>query len=391
MVEVCDITSVSCGQEINLVGRLLLADKTGNISKFGVFTRIKDRDFITFERVEWGGHSIPVFLLKNEENVLAANSLFHYGDVIMLRGAKEQLDGTDIFIATEVVLLSKTVGDVYDSNIDFRKRSNLHDHRHLQLIRDPGRVANFKKCSVVLRSIREFLYGQGYEELNLTMLQEKFEAGLAKPFTTRVNELDRDMYLRLTSELFLRKLMIAGFSKIFEIGKSFRNQGATGSMLPQFTILELYRSFATSEAVESLLQDMLCYVLVQLYGLPSIPTNGGVIDCAGDWPRYDFLDEIHRLTGLHYDESRPIAERLSLLDRLGVDSPSVVVNDYTVATALYSSVMSKITGPAFLRNLPAAQSPIFKLGDNKSVVDETNWLSTVCSSPIWLIRSEIQA
>jgi len=369
-VEVHKLGEIPYGEKITLVGRLMLSDSMGQISKFGVFCILERTNVITLENIEGNGFSVPAFLTHTPENVEAMNSVVHYGDVVMLDGKKLQTTNGDIFLGEKITLLSKAVGDVYDSNIDFRKRSNLYEHRHLQLIRNPKKVLNFRRCSTVFRVIRQFLYKEEYEELNLTLLQENFEAGLADPFVTHVNEYDRDMYLRLTSELFLRKLMIAGFSKVFEIGKSFRNQGVTGDMFPQFTILELYRAYATKEEMERLLRDMICEVLVQLRGKASILTSNREIDCSGSWQSCDFLEEVKKYTGLQYNEARPIEERLVILDKVGIARPETV-NNYTVATALYSYVVSQITGPAFLRNLPSAQSPLFKNNEDGSTVDET--------------------
>lgn len=369
-VEVCTLDRVAYGEKTIVVGRLMLSDNTGEISKLGVFGTLEGKEVITLERIEGNGLSIPAYLMRTPENIEAMNSVIHYGDVVMLEGVKLCVSGKDVLLGDKIRLLSKATGDVYDSNVDFLKRSNLYAHRHLQLIQNQGKILHFRKCSLVFRAIRQFLYKEGYDELSMTLLQESFEAGLADPFVTHVTEHDKDMYLRLTSELFLRKLMIAGFSKVFEIGKSFRNQGATADMLPQFTILELYRAYAGREEIENLTRDMICEVLVQLYGSPSIPTDKGEIDCSGNWPAYDFVEEIEKCTGLRYDESRPVEELVRILDKAEIAHPTKV-NKYTVATALYCHVMARITGPAFLRNLPAAQSPLFKVNDDGSTVDET--------------------
>jgi len=369
-VEVCTLDRVAYGEKTIVVGRLMLSDNTGEISKLGVFGTLEGKEVLTLERIEGNGLSVPAYLVRTPENIETMNSVIHYGDIVMLEGVKLCVAGKDVLLGNRIKLLSKATGDVYDSNIDFRKRSNLYAHRHLQMIRDREKILHFRKCSTVFRVIRQFLYDNGYEELSMTLLQESFEAGLADPFITHVTKHDKDMYLRLTSELFLRKLMIAGFSKVFEIGKSFRNQGATADMLPQFTILELYRAYATREEMENLMRDMICEILVQLYGSTSIPTIKGSIDCAGEWPSCDFNDELEKCTGLRYNESRPVEELLHILDKAGIAHPARV-NKYTVATSLYAHVMSNIAGPAFLRNLPAAQSPLFKVNDDGSTVDET--------------------
>lgn len=372
----CD---VPYGENIALLGRLMFADRTGRISKFGLFGELNGKGVIILERIEGDGASIPAYLVSTPENIQVMNSTIHYGDIVMLEGIKLRVDDNDIFLGERIELISKAVGDVYDSNIDFRKKINWYTHRHLQLIRDQERLTHFHKCSLVLRTIRQFLYQRGYEEVSITLLQKDFEAGLADPFVTHATESDKDMFLRLSSELLLWRLMIAGFSRVFEIGKSFRNQGATLNTLPQFTLLELYHAYADREEIESLGQDMIRKVLVQLYGFATLPTPEGVLNCSGEWPVYDFRNEVKKYTGLPYNEEYPMETLLSMADAMGATKPAVV-NKYTIATAMYSSVMSKIRGPAFLRNLPAAQSPLYKLNDDKSTVDET--LLVINGSPV---------
>lgn len=370
VIQADSFAALQNGERTKFAGRLMLSDQTGEISRLGVFEKMGDKEVIVFERIEGNGYSIAAFLVRTPENVSAVNSIVHYGDIVILDGVKICSANGYAFLADNVTLLSKATGDVYDTNIDFRKKVNVHTYRHLQMVRDQEKVQYFRKCSMVFQTIRQFLYRNGYEELNMTMLQKSFEAGLADPFVTHSNDQNKDMYLRLTSELYLRKLMIAGFSKVFEIGKSFRNQGATINMLPQFTILELYRAYATRDEMENLMQNMICEILVQLYGSTSLPTRNGAIDCSGKWLSIEFNDELERCTGQRYDESRPVDDLLHLLDKVGIAHPAKV-NKNTIATCLYGHVMSKITGPAYLRNLPAAQSPIFKINDDGSTVDET--------------------
>lgn len=369
-IEADRLKDIPYQENTQVVGRIMLADHTGKISKFGLFDTLETRDVIVLERIESNGFSMPAYLARTQSNVQMINKVIHYGDIVLLEGIKLHINNEDVFIGEKVVLLSKALGDAYDSNIDLRKRSNLYAYRHLQLMRDPEKVLHFRNCAKVFRTIREFLYQRGYDELNLTLLQESFEAGLSDPFVTHVKEHDRDMFLRLTAELYLRKLMIAGYSKVFEISKSFRNQGVTSDMLPQFTILELYCAYAAREETEDLLRDMIREILIKIYGNAVIPVGDALIDCSGDWFVYDFKEEIMKSTGLIYDEHLPLNEFSRFLDKAGISYPNEL-NKYTIATALYSNIISKIRGPAFLRNLPAAQSPLFKLNDDESTVDET--------------------
>lgn len=369
-MEIHMLEELNYGVRATIVGRIMLTDRTGKISNLGLFSTIDGKDVIILEQVEGNGASIPVYLLRTAENVEYVNSTIHYGDVVMISGEKLQVGKEDAFLGETVELLSKALGNAYDGNINLDERSGLYHHRHLQLIREPDTIAHFRKCSFVFQTIRQFLYKEGYEELSLTLLQESFEAGLANPFTTYVNGRNQDMYLRLTSELMLRKLMMGGFSKVFEIGKSFRNQGSTDDMCPQFNLLELYRAYGAREEMEDLIREMLCELVIGLHGSMLLPTAEGLVDFAGAWPAYDFKEEVEKDTGLVYDETLPVNELASILDRVGIERPQRM-NKRNIAVKIYSHVMAQIRGPAFLRNLPAAQTPLFKLNGDGSTVDET--------------------
>ena len=357
-------------KKIVLVGRIMLTDRTGYISKLGLFDVLGEREVILLERIEGDGVSVPAYLVRTPENIQTMNSTIHYGDIVMIEGIKLCIDNSDIFLGEKIGLLSKSIGDVYDSNIDFRKKSNLYTHRHLQLIRDQEKLSRFRRCSLVLRVIRQFLYQRGYEEVNITLLQKSFEAGLAEPFVTHAIEHNKDVFLRLTSELLLWRLMIAVRPIVFGLGKSVRKQSASTNTLPHSTLLELYHAYVDQEEMEGLARDIILEILVQLYGSTLLPTSGGIIDCSYEWPIYDFREEVKKHARLLYNEECPIAELLCMLDKMEISRPAIV-NKYTIATAMYSSVMSKIKGPAFLRNLPAAQSPLYKLNDDGSTVDES--------------------
>lgn len=370
-IEVSALKDLAYGETVNVVGRIMLTDNTGKISMLGVFSKLEEKDVITLERIEGNGSSFPAYLDRTPANVNVVNHVLHCGDIVVLKGVKMRTDNRDVFLGEGMALLSKATKDVYDSNIDFHKKSNTHIHRHLQFIQDPEKISHFHKCSLVFRVVRQFLYQKGYEEVNTTLLQKSFEAGLADPFVTHTAASNRKMFLRLSAELLLWRLMVAGFSKVFEIGKSFRNQSATVNTLPQFTILELYQAYAGSEEMETLARDMIHEILIQLNGCVAIPLpTGEVIDCSGEWDVYDFKDEVNKITGTSYDEKCSPEELICLVDKMGIPRPTII-NKYTIASSLYSHVMSRITGPAFLRNLPAAQSPLYKLNDDESTVDET--------------------
>ncbi|MEA3449396.1 MAG: amino acid--tRNA ligase-related protein [Patescibacteria group bacterium] len=370
IVMIGNINDFSENEKIKIAGRIVLADCSGKISKLGLFDNIGDQEVIILENISDNGEKIQAYLVKNKHNIEYMNQYIHYGDIVMLDGYKFKIEGKFAFLADDITLFSKAIGDIYDKNINFKKRSNVYSYRYIEMIRDVEKVKLFQSCSKVIQIIRQFLYNRGYNETCMSLLQESFEAGFANPFVTHVVEYDRDMYLRLTAELLFRKLMVAGFSSVFEISKSFRNQNTAGNMIPEFTIFELYKSYSSRDEMELLVKAIVCKILDGLYCELSIPIDDGFIDCSGYWEVFDFRDEVKSLTGMEYNEQLSVGELAKFLDKAGIKRPNAI-NKYTVATALYKNIVSLIEGPAFLRNLPAAQSPLFKLNEDGSTVDET--------------------
>jgi lysyl-tRNA synthetase class 2 len=372
VVDVLQLKDVALDAQVSLVGRLMLADMSGTISKLGIYSDLGFQKVIDLENTESDGSSIKTYLVRNEDNLSYLNTSIHVGDVVLLKGVKicHPDSGEIIFLAESIRLLSKALADVYDKNIDFRKRSNMYEHRHVQMLRDPTMVQAFKLYARVYKEIRKFLYSHDYDEVSMTLLQETFEAGMADSFKTYVVDRQKEMHLRLTAELMLRKLMISGFTKVFEIGKSYRNQGAVQTMHPEFTILELYRAYAKEGEMETLLQSMLQTVLISVYGEASVPTKVGTLDCSGQWKSVDFKEEISRLTGMSYDESQPVEVNALILDRMGRSRPQVL-SAYTVGTELYSYLISQYREPTFLKGLPASTSPLNKQNVDGSTIDET--------------------
>ncbi len=384
VVEVGDLAHVPYGEHVVVAGRVTLSDNTGTFSKMGCFDSIKKTDVIIVEQLGSNGEFISLYLTRTQENEAKMNTIIHYGDIVMVRGIKQRSQRGDVLVADSITLLSKALGNVYDPNIDFRNKSNVGRYRHMQLIQEPDKLKTLRQCSRILKSLRQELYADGFDEVSLSLLQESFEAGHADPFVTYSVEKKRDMYLRLTSELLMWRMMIAGFSKVFEFGKSFRNQGASGAKIPQFNLLELYRSYVTPGDMEGLAQRLIQRALIDLYGSAVLPTSRGEIDCSGQWSTVNFRGEVVRMTGLDYDEQKPVEELALILDQAEIDRPTVL-NRYTIATILYTYVMNRTNGPAFIRNLPAAQSPLYKLNKDGSTLDET--LVVIAGRPAAMIVS----
>lgn len=352
-------------------GRVMLADSSGKISEFGTNKAFGGVDYLYLERLCGANTHVEVIAPYSSDMIQKVNSELYYGDIICAHGRLRVIDERIFFVTEGFEIVSKAIRNIYDKNIHFDVKEHENTYRYLQLLRSASHKHDFQKISRMLQSIRMCLYDAGFHELNLSLLSFDFEGGLARPFSTYVHTLGRDMYLRLTAELQLRKLMIAGFEKVFEISKSFRNQDAARQIHPEFTILELYQQGVSARGVEELCQSIVGDAVKAAFGVPYLElVSGQSVDFTKEWARVSFHEYVYDHSGFYYDESGDCTENLKILDSFGIEHPKVLEHN-SVGTSIYCYVMSQLNEPTFLQGLPAATSPLNAYLVNQSVIDET--------------------
>lgn len=216
---------------LTVAGRLVLEDRTGKISKFGIFSTKNGQEMIFLENLQDDSGIIEVYLPKTENNVSLTNKTLGIGDILEIEGSR-QVDGNsqrDFFLAQNIKILTKAARDIYnvDKTIPKTRKEISSGISYIELIRNRDRFKEFIQASKTIQAIREFLYSSSFLEITTPILTEDFEGGISTPFKTFSIEKNRDLYLRVTGEVFFRKLMASGFRKIFEISRSFRNTEVT--------------------------------------------------------------------------------------------------------------------------------------------------------------------
>ncbi|MDD5326221.1 MAG: lysine--tRNA ligase [Phycisphaerae bacterium] len=330
-------------QRAKCAGRIVLLRDIGKL----IFMTLRD----------WSG-TIQVGLSKK---LLGDNwplvKLFELGDII---GAEGQLGKTktgEITIWVDgITLLSKSLLPPPEkfhglSDIDLRYRQ-----RYVDLWANPEVMELFRKRSVIVQTVREYLAGRGFMEVETPMMQTIAGGAAAKPFITHHNTLDMDLFLRIAPELFLKRLLVGGMEKVFEINRNFRNEGLSTRHNPEFTMLELYQAYADYNVMMDLTEEMIC-LLVEKYCQDGKTQFGEKsIDFARPWKRAKYAELLKEYAGCDIGDIGSIRKKAESLkiEHKNMDD-AVVINEVFEQT-----VEENLINPTFVIDYPAALCPLTK-------------------------------
>ncbi len=243
------------------------------------------------------------------------------------------------------------------------KHSGLSDvetrfrHRELDLIANPEVLERFKLRAKAIAETRRLLDADGFTEVETPVLQPLYGGALARPFTTHHNALDRDLYLRIATELYLKRCVVGGIDRVYELGKDFRNEGVSPKHNPEFTMLEWYEAYADYDDAAVRLERLVSTVAQAVLGRTTIERDGATIDLAPPWERLTMRDALLEHTGVDLAE-RPPREELTMA--LGTD-PGEDVGWGKLVDQLFSKhVEPVLTQPTFIRDYPVELSPFAK-------------------------------
>ena len=308
-------------------GRLVLFRSMGK----NAFAHIQDetgRIQILFNRDMTQVHGLP----KSEENapLKFIEKKLDLGDIIGIEGHlfKTQKGELTVFAKT-VTLLCKSLLPLPDKHSGLADKGVLYRKRWLDLITNPQSLEKFRKRSRILSAIRHYFEEAGFEEVETAVIQNIYGGAQAAPFTTQLNALDQEMFLRISIEISLKKLIVGGMQKIYEIGKVFRNEGIDKTHNPEFTMLEAYAAGWDYNDLMDFTEGLFESIAMNLYGDTKIrftPENEGtavVIDLKAPWKRLSMKEAIHTYAHLDVDKMSDNEMRSQLLKQTHMD-PKVV-------------------------------------------------------------------
>lgn len=262
--------------------------------------------------------------------------------------------------ANGIAILSKALKPMPDKWHGVRDTETRYRRRYVDLLANPEVRELFRTRAAVVRALRDYLDEEGFLEVETPILQPVYGGAAARPFVTHHNQLHQDLYLRISFELYLKRLIVGGFDRVYEIGRDFRNEGVSFKHNPEFTQLEFYEAYADYNDVMRRTEEMIEYVAMQVTGDSTITWQGHTIDLSPPWKRISLREAILEATGLDY-EAFPDAESLaSAMREIGHDPDPDSNWGKLVDSLLSRHVEPNLIQPTFLIDYPRDVSPLAK-------------------------------
>jgi lysyl-tRNA synthetase class 2 len=335
------------GQPVCLAGRILSKRIMGKAS----FSHILD-----------AGGKIQLYVRRDEigDEEYARYKTWDIGDIVGVEGEVFKTKSGEISIkAKEVVLLSKSLLPLPEKFHGLKDPDLRYRQRYVDLIINPDVRRTFVLRSKIVAAIRRFLDGRGYLEVETPVLHVISGGANARPFVTHHNTLDQDMFLRIAPELYLKRLIVGGFEKVYELGKVFRNEGMSVRHNPEFTILELYEAYSDYHAMMTLAEEIVSFVAQEVLGTQQVSYQGEEINLAAPWKRITMLDAVREATGADFSAVDDEGAR-ALAKKLGLEVEKDATRGKLLNLAFEEFVEQTLVQPTFIMDYPVDVSPLAK-------------------------------
>ena len=334
---------------ITIAGRIMSWRKMGKAS----FMDIRDRS-----------GRMQLYLRKDDigEQTFEDLKKWDIGDIIGITGFVFKTKMGEISVhCSSLTLLSKSLRPLPEKFHGLKDTELRYRQRYIDLIMNPEVKNVFVKRSRIMKFIREYLDNRGYIEVETPILNIIPGGAIARPFTTHHNTLDLDMYLRIAPELYLKRLIVGGMEKVYEIGRLFRNEGMSIKHNPEFTNIELYEAYMDYNDMMDLTEDLISNLTVEICGSEEILYQETKINMAKPWPRVTMTDAVKQYAGVDFEAvARDHEAARKLCDSIDVE----VKKDASWGTCLYTAfdqlVEEKLIQPTFIINYPVEVSHLTK-------------------------------
>lgn len=307
--------------------------------------------------------TIQVYVARDAvgEDPYKAFKKMDIGDIVGIRGTVFRTKTGEISIhAEEVTLLSKSLQILPEkyhglTNTDLRYRQ-----RYVDLIMNEEVKETFIKRSKIISAIRRYLDGQGFMEVETPMLVSNAGGAAARPFETHYNALDEDVKLRISLELYLKRLIVGGMERVYEIGRVFRNEGVDARHNPEFTLMELYQAYTDYYGMMELTENMFRYVAQEVCGTTKVPYGEHIIDLGGPFERMTMIEAIKKYTGIDFNEVADIEAAKKLADERHIEYEARHTKGDIINLFFEEYVEEHLIQPTFIMDHPVELSPLTK-------------------------------
>ena len=286
---------------------------------------------------------------------------YDIGDIIGIRGSVFKTHMGEISIKVkEITLLSKSLRPLPEKFHGLKDMDLRYRQRYVDLIMNSDVKDTFIARSKIIKGIRKYLDDRGYIEVDTPILNTIQGGATARPFITHHNTLDMDMYLRIAPELYLKRLIVGGFDKVYEMGRLFRNEGMDIKHNPEFTTFELYSAYEDYNDMMDLVEGLFSTLAMDVCGTTKINYQGTEIDLTPGWKRISMIDAIKEVTGADFNTANTDEEATELVKSLGIDVEGVMKRGDAIALVFDERVEETLVQPTFIIDYPIEISPLAK-------------------------------
>ena len=284
------------------------------------------------------------------------------GDIIGITGFVFKTKTGEISVhAKEVTLLTKSLRPLPEKFHGLKDTDLRYRQRYVDLIVNPEVKETFEKRTKIIKEMRRILDEKGYMEVETPILQTIAGGASAKPFITHHNSLDIDMYLRVAPELYLKRLIVGGFDKVYEIGRNFRNEGMDIKHNPEFTNMELYAAYENMEDMMAITEELISTIAKNVLGTTKITYQGVEIDLTPSWRRVTMIDIVKEKTGVDFNEITTDEEAQEAARKAGIEiDPIKTTRGDILAQFFDEKVEETLIQPTIVYNYPIENSPLAK-------------------------------
>ena len=337
------------GKTVTLAGRMMSRRIMGKAS----FSHIADKS-----------GSIQIYVTRQdigEENYASYKKDYDIGDIFGFKGFVFKTQTGEVTVhVTELTLLSKSLLPLPEKYNGLQNQDMKYRLRHLDLIMNKDVRDTFRKRSLILKEIRAYLDARGYLEVDTPTLLPLEIGADARPFKTHHNALDLDMYMRIETELFLKRLIVGGMDKVYEVGRIFRNEGMDAYHNPEFTSIEMYEAYSDYFAMMDMIEDLYKTVTLKVCGTLDITYQGTEIHM-GEWTRMTMAEAVKKYAGVDYNDWNSDEDARAAAKSLGVELEHEDATKGWVLIELFDAfVEDKLIQPTVIYDYPVENSPLAK-------------------------------
>jgi lysyl-tRNA synthetase, class II len=342
------------GKTVTVAGRLMSWRKQGALA----FAHVQDQT-----------GKLQLFLRRNlvqatdaKDGQLgyAETNLLDLGDIVEATGKVVRTERGEISVLVEGLrLLTKAIRPLPDQWSGLKDREQVLRKRYLDTILEPASFERFATVCKMVAAIRSFLNERGFLEFITPIIQPQYGGGTAKPFKTHVNALGSEMYLAISHELYLKRLVVAGYDKVYTIGRYFRNEGIDRSHHPEFSMVETMTAYENYEYNMNLIEDMFRHVAVTVFGKTQFMVHGHEIDFGKPWRRASMSDLVKEKTGIDFRDIKSVEEANQRLAGLNIHEAQPSVGE-ALAKAFEVTVEKDLIQPTLVFGHPIEISPLAK-------------------------------